>query len=131
MDFLQRLTDIELLALLIAGEADNQPLAGRVAVACLVVERLRRGRWGDTLRKVILQPYQFSTFNGAHWQRFTHRIGAHVQLAELAIERLLNTPTASATHYCRYDLDPMPKWAGAMYSVSLGRIADHAFFVER
>lgn len=131
MDYLNRLTDIELLALLVAGEADNQPLAGRVAVAAVAVERHRRKRWGDTLRKVILQPYQFSTFNGVHWQRFTHRIGAHTQLAELAIEKLLNSSVNGATHYCRYDLNPMPKWTGTMYSVSLGRIEDHAFFVEK
>lgn len=131
MDYFNRLTDIELLALLVAGEADNQPLAGRVAVACVAVERLRRGRWGDTLHKVITQPYQFSTFNDDHYLRFTHRINAHIQIAELAIERLLNTPTPNATHYCRYDLNPMPKWTGAMYSKSLGRIEDHVFYVEK
>jgi hypothetical protein len=97
----------------------------------VAVERLRRGRWGDTLRKVLLQRYQFSTFNSSHWQRFTHRIGAHIQLAELAIEKLLNSPVNGATHYCRYDLNPMPKWTGAMYSVSLGRIEDHVFFREK
>lgn len=123
-------TDVELLALLIAGEADNQPLMGRVSVACVPVERLRRGRWGDSLRKVMLQPYQFSAFNANHWRNFTHRIGAHVTLAELAIERLLNSPAAGATHYCRYDMQPMPKWAEPQYSTYLGRIAAHVFYRE-
>lgn len=129
MDYLQRLTDIELLALMIAGEADNQPLEGRVAVACLAVERHRRKRWGDTLRKVILQPYQFSTFNGVHWQRFTPRISAHVQLAELAIERLLNTPTSGATHY--HTASILPVWAKSPQMMRHGQIGDHVFYVEK
>ena len=131
MDYLNRLTDIELLALMIAGEADNQPLPGKVAVACVPIERLRRRRWGATLREVLLQPYQFSTFNDGHWQAFTQRISAYTMLAELAIGHLLNTHTNSATHYCRYDLNPMPKWTSKKYSFCLGQIGDHLFYVEK
>jgi len=129
MDFLSGLTNIELLALMIAGEADNQPLTGRVAVACVAVERLRRHRWGDTLRKVLLQRYQFSTFNGAHWQQFTHRIGAHTALAELAIERLLNSPVNSATHY--HTADVSPPWAKSSAMICLGQIGSHIFYREK
>jgi spore germination cell wall hydrolase CwlJ-like protein len=129
VDYLQRLTDTELLALTVAGEADDQPLAGRVAVACVAVERLRRGRWGDTLRKVLLQPYQFSTFDGVHWQRFTHRIGAHTALAELAIERLLNSSVNSATHY--HTVDVLPGWAKSSAMISRGQIGSHLFYTEK
>ena len=48
---LERLTDIELLALMIAAEADDQPIEGKVAVACVPVERLRRGGGGATCAK--------------------------------------------------------------------------------
>lgn len=131
-DYLQRLTDIELLALLVAAESDNQPLVGRVAVACVPIERLRRKRWGNNLCKIILAPYQFSCFNDDdHWQRFTQRIGSHVQLAELAIEHLLNSPASGATHYHCFGLNPLPKWALPKYSVQLGRIGDHVFYMEK
>lgn len=74
-------SDVELLALLIAGEADGESLAGQVAVACVPVERLRRRRWGATLRDVILQPYQFSTFNNGHWRGFLSRLDGNRKVA--------------------------------------------------
>ena len=135
---LNTLSDVELLALLVAGEADNQPLAGQVAVACVPLERVRRGRWGHTLRGVLLQPYQFSTFNdvgrpGAlddHWTRFLHRQQMYYLLARLAMDRHLNSHAPNATHYCRADLEPKPRWTLPRYSMFLGQIGDHLFFVE-
>ena len=135
---LEQLSDIDLLALMIAAEADNQPLAGQVAVACVPLERLRRGRWGASLRAVLLQPYQFSTFNdvgrpGAlddHWTRFRHRQQMYWMLARLAIDRHVHSPAASATHYCRRDLEPKPRWTLPRYSTRLGQIGDHIFYRE-
>lgn len=129
MDYLQRLTDIELLALLIAGEADDQPLMGQVAVACVPVERQRRQRWGVNLRSVMLQPYQFSTFNGTHWKRFTQRMGAHVMLAELAINNLCNSPVNGATHY--HTADILPVWAKSPQMIRRGQIGQHLFYTEQ
>lgn len=97
---LERLTDIELLALMVAAEAGNQPLAGRVAVAMVAMERLRlQPRYGTGLRGVLLKPYQFSTFNGDHWRPFMPRLEAQITIAELAVGGLLNSPTPTATHY--------------------------------
>lgn len=126
---LERLTDIELLALMIAAEADDQPIEGKVAVACVPVERLRRGRWGSSLRKVILQPYQFSTFNGSHWKRFGIRIGAHVMLAEMAINSLCNSPVNGATHY--HTADILPVWAKSPAMIRRGQIGQHIFYTEK
>lgn len=136
---LDRLTDIELLALMIAAEAGGQSLAGKVAVACVAVERVKRQRshYGLTLRTVLLKPYQFSTFNPTatpgheHWRRFTGFIGAHTLMAELAIHRLLLSPVATATHYLRTDVSPPPLWTHPTFSVSLGVIGDHAFYREK
>jgi spore germination cell wall hydrolase CwlJ-like protein len=127
---LERLTDIELLALLIAAEADNQPIEGKVAVACVPVERLRRGRWGSSLRKVILQPYQFSAFNvNSHYMRFAGRIGAHIMLAEMAINSLCNSPTNGATHY--HTADILPVWAKSPAMIRRGQIGAHLFYQEQ
>ena len=126
---LERLTDIELLALMIAAEADDQPIEGKVAVACVPVDRLRRGRWGNSLRQVILQPYQFSTFNGSHWKRFGIRIGAHVMLAEMAINSLCNSPVNGATHY--HTADILPVWAKSPAMIRRGQIGQHLFYTEQ
>lgn len=132
MTELAQLTDIELLALMVAGEADNQPLEGKVAVAMTVMARLDRQRsyYGLTVRDIILRPYQYSTFNANHWRRFTQRIPAYIQLAELAIKCLLISPAQGATHYCRFDLKPMPTWTQKQYSTLLGRIGQHNFYQE-
>ena len=134
MDYLNRLTDIELLALLIAAESDNQPLAGQVAVACVPLTRLRRGWWGRDLRRVILAPWQFSTFNEpppghkAHWQWFTHRIGAYTTLALLAIDGLLASPVPTATHY--HPVSVSPTWILSPKMLWLQQIGDHVFYQE-
>lgn len=135
---LAELTDVELLALMVAGEADNQSLAAQVAVVCVPLERLRRGKWGDTLRAVLLYPGAFSTFNDTgrpgplddHWTRFLHRQQMYWTLARLAIDRHLNSHAPNATHYCRADLEPKPRWTLPRYSTCLGRIGDHLFYVE-
>lgn len=129
---LAELDDIELLALLIAGEADNQPLAGQVATALTVPARVERKRWwyGLTPRLVMLRPFQYSTFNGAHWKQFVHRIPVYKMLAQMTLEGLTTSPTKGATHYCRFDLDPLPRWALPRYSKPYGRVADHIFFRE-
>ena len=128
MDNLNAYSDIQLLALLLAGEADNQPLAGQVAVACVVMERLRLGRWGATVRTVMLQPWQFSTFNDTHWMRFTHRMHAHTHTAALAIGGLLKTPAPGATHYHADYI--APNWATSPQMQRVATVGNHLFYRE-
>lgn len=129
---LQYFTDIELLALMIAAESDNQPIAGQVAVANTVIERLQRRRqyYGYTLRSIMLMPFQYSTFNSNHWRRFTHRIPAYILLAQLAMNGHLRTFVDGATHYCHKDLLPKPTWTKPEYSLYLGTIGVHEFYRE-
>lgn len=56
------LTDIELLTALVMGEAEAEPLLGKIAVACVVRNRVNDKRWPDTWKEVMLQPKQFSCF---------------------------------------------------------------------
>lgn len=130
---LAELSDVDLLALLIAGESANQPLAGQVAVACTVIERKtrRRAYYGLTLRTVMLAPAQYSTFNDpAHWRKFWGYIPQMRPMAELAIAGLLHSPVRGATHYHHKDLSPQPQFAHPKHSTYLGQIADHIFYRE-
>lgn len=54
------LTDHHALALTLWGEARGEPLEGRVAVASVIRNRLKTGRWGESYRDVCLWPWQFS-----------------------------------------------------------------------
>ena len=58
MDTLEQLNDLDLLTALIMGEAESEPLLGKIAVACVVKNRLNDRRWGNTWQDVMLQKYQ-------------------------------------------------------------------------
>ena len=57
-----RLSDTQMLALTIYGEARGEPLKGKIAVGLVVLEREKMKRWGKGIKKVVLSPYQFSCF---------------------------------------------------------------------
>ena len=59
----KKLTDIQLLALCIWGEARGESYVGKVAVGSVILNRVDKGGWfGKSLKGVILKPYQFSCF---------------------------------------------------------------------
>ncbi len=61
---LDRLTEPQLLARCIWGEARGEPIQGKLAVAHVVLNRVKaQSYYGKTIRDVILKPWQFSCFN--------------------------------------------------------------------
>lgn len=62
MDNLKKLDDIDLLTALIMGEAESEPLIGKIAVACVIKNRMKDKRWPSDWKDVMLQKYQFSCF---------------------------------------------------------------------
>ena len=58
------MTDTEIVARTIWGEARNQGEQGMTAVACVIQNRAHQGGWwGNTPRQVCLKPSQFSCWN--------------------------------------------------------------------
>ena len=57
------LSDDTIAALNIWMEARGEPFDGKVAVAEVIRNRLKTGRWGNTIVHVVLAPYQFSGWN--------------------------------------------------------------------
>lgn len=61
---------VDLLARLVAAEARGEPFAGQVAVAAVVLNRVRDPRFPDTIPGVVYQPRAFeSVSNGLIWRR--------------------------------------------------------------
>lgn len=61
---------VDLLARLVAAEARGEPFAGQVAVASVVLNRVRDPRFPNSIAGVIYQPRAFeSVMNGLIWQR--------------------------------------------------------------
>lgn len=56
----EALTEPQVLALTLYGEARSEQLEGRVAVGCVIRNRVESGRWGSSYREVCLKKWQFS-----------------------------------------------------------------------
>lgn len=62
-DTFGKLTDAQLLALTIYGEARGESREGKVAVGSVILERVDHRQWdGTDIKSVCLMPYQFSCF---------------------------------------------------------------------
>ena len=52
-------SEIDLLARLVRAEAQTEPLEGKIAVACVVLNRVESPHFPDTIKEVIYAPGQF------------------------------------------------------------------------
>lgn len=59
----KNMAKLYILALCVYREARGEPFYGKLLVANTILERVRDRRWPDTLEGVIVQPWQFSSFN--------------------------------------------------------------------
>jgi N-acetylmuramoyl-L-alanine amidase len=55
-------SELDLLIAVIRGEAESEPFIGKLAVACVIRNRVHDSRWPGNYRDVILQRKQFSCF---------------------------------------------------------------------
>jgi len=137
----EKLKERELLALAVYGEARGEPIEGKIAVASVIMNRLKRNGWyGKDLYEVILKPYQFSCFNPGDPNRrrleiiaenFSDYILNYEKLRECYwvacgfLDHYLTSNVGDATHYHAVYIDP-PSWAQEM--VEVARIGNHIFY---
>lgn len=127
------------LALTLWREARGEGLAGMVAVAWTIRNRVEDGRdkswWGEGYAGVCQRPYQFSCWN-SNDPNYPYLTGAkEIPAAEFdkcqvaaqqVIEGLIPDPTGGATHYYSTSMTKPPKWVlGATLTLQLGH---HIFF---
>ena len=126
---------LNLLTALIWGEAEGEPLLGKIAVAWVVKNRAKDPRWPDAYEDVILQRKQFSCFNeGAgrliqtlkalkgNWANQTWRECRWSAYG--VIQGYLSDPTNGSNHYNTVKCDPT--WDDKMpLMVTIG---NHEFF---
>ena len=114
-------TDLDTLARTIFGEARGEPFLGQRAVAHVVLNRLRAGRYGRSIDGVCRRPWQFSCWNKGdpNLERLLNvspwdwRFAGCQAAAWVVLSGNSEDPTAGATHYCTRQLfnDAPPKWA--------------------
>lgn len=123
---------LDCLASAIAHEAGNEPLAGREAIAQVVMNRLRTPAYPKTVCGVVFQGAarhngcQFTFACDGALQRPLRRqtLDAARQIAAAALDRALPDRVGSATHYHAYYV--APSWASMLQKV--GRIGAHIFY---
>ena len=132
------------------GEARGEPEIGRVAVAHVIDNRVKAGKWGPTHKAVCLWPAQFSCwqpvggamnyavvmamardFLGDRPVALPASLQRCVEIADAVIAGKSADPTGGACFYLTHTLyatDP-PKWALAMTMTV--QIGEHVFLAER
>lgn len=130
--------ELDTLARTLWGEARGEALAGKEAVACVILNRVRRARqrggwwWGGSVEQVCRRPYQFSCWNQDDPNRpkletvapSNRAFRACLEVARRALSGELTDPTRGATHY--HTRDVLPPWArGRQPSAAIG---GHLFY---
>lgn len=143
------LSDVDVLALTLYGEARGEPVEGRIAVACVIRNRVNAdlgndGKpdwWGEGYAGVCLKPSQFSCWNDRDKNRpLLDTLAAKCAagspildpgfqecrwIAAGVIDGLVLPRVGRATHYYADYLQP-PAWAAKATLVA--RVRSHLFF---
>lgn len=124
----------DLLIRTIVGEAASEPFVGQQAVANVVLNRLRSGRYGDSLEDVLFAPAQFEPWNTRRDELLAIPQTANTyRTADMAVEAALqDDPTGGALNF--YAPDVMegrggePAWAANIRDNGTAReIGGHVF----
>jgi spore germination cell wall hydrolase CwlJ-like protein len=133
--------DRDMLARTLWGEARGESLAGQIAVAWTIRNRVNDGKlrswWGEGYAGVCLAPHQFSCWNkndpnfaylsGARQIPFRELVQARIA-ADQVIDGKVPDPTGGATHYYAIAMKTAPAWAAkAKLTLKLG---GHVFFKD-
>lgn len=133
--------DRDILARTLWGEARGESLAGQVAVAWTIRNRVNDGKakswWGEGYADVCQKPYQFSCWNrndpnyvylsGAKPIPFREFAQAQIAADQVLADKVAD-PTGGATHYYATTMPKPPVWTkGAYQTLKLGH---HIFFKD-
>ncbi|CAI8706391.1 N-acetylmuramoyl-L-alanine amidase [Pseudomonas sp. IT-196MI5] len=133
--------DRDILARTLWGEARGESLAGQIAVAWTIRNRVNDGKakswWGEGYAGVCQKPYQFSCWN-RNDPNYAYLSGAksipfrEFAQAQIAADQVMagkvSDPTGGATHYFATTMPIPPKWIkDAKQTLKLGR---HIFFKD-
>lgn len=127
--------DLDIMSRTIYGEARGEPQQGKLAVAHVIRNRWKAGKWFSkaTIADTCQQPFQFSCWNEGDPMRLKieavgYDKGSFRACVDAALAVLLGDgedPTGGSTHYYA-DYIAVPKWAiGHQPVATIGR---HRFY---
>lgn len=141
--FIASLVDRDVAIATVFGEARGEPIEGKVAVACVLRNRLVTGRWGKDCRVVCLASKQFSCWNAdgsanyeavlqaAHALQDGHATPVLRECAwafDGVRDGVLFDRSSGATHYATNAIIAAGKVAWAKGLMPCAVIGNHSFF---
>jgi spore germination cell wall hydrolase CwlJ-like protein len=129
------LEDRDYLIRTVAFEAGNEPALGKAAVAHVVLNRKKSGRWGDNIGNIVTQPWQFEPWmtRRKEVEKLSPddpRYRKAARIADAVLDGDIPDPTWGATHFLNETIvrqrrgGSLPRWAQGEGLV-IGR---HTFF---
>ncbi len=96
--------DRDYLIRTIVFEAAAEPDEGKAAVAHVILNRERSGRWGDSIKKVVTAPWQFEPWMTRRQEMkslspYDPSYRDAARIADAVISDQMPDPTAGATHF--------------------------------
>jgi len=113
-------SDLDMLAAIVECEAGNQPYEGRLAVASVVINRMKNPRFANSIAEVIYSPGQFSPVASGRFAVVLAR-GTCSDCRNAAQEALNGNTNVDALYFIGY--------RGAIDDDKL-KIGDHVFFTH-
>ena len=118
----QALEDRDYLIRTIAFEASGEPKIAKIAVAYVVLNRKKSGRWGDTIKAVVTHAGQFEpwTTKRSEIEELSTddpRYQNAAIIADAVLSGQTHDPTAGATHFLNPTIvrerrgGTLPSWA--------------------
>jgi spore germination cell wall hydrolase CwlJ-like protein len=126
--------ELECLALAMYFEARSEPIRGQIAVAHVVLNRVRSGRCPNTICGVVQQGGEDPPCQFAWWcdGKSDHPANNRVWMKEVSLaRRVLAGKTKDPTHGALYFVGaagPKPAWTAA--KVRTTRIATHVYYKD-
>lgn len=139
------LTEAQIMALTIYGEARGESREGKIAVGSVILERVDHREWdGNTIHEVCLMPYQFSCYLpgdpnfqalrliAQDWETKAMRSMAMSECYQVAVGlidgTIPRTPIIAERNCCQYKTKAAKAaWADKMERVAV--IGHHEFYV--
>lgn len=134
MDNLDNVQEVACLSQAVHGEAANQSMEGKIAVAYVIINRTKSDRFpSDDVCGVIRQKGQFNFLSQVKWLQ-ENRPGVRQQMEDSVKASIiaLNGEEADPTHGSLYFINPKiadRSWLGNLRFTT--RIGDHAFYKPR
>lgn len=116
------LEDRDYLIRMVAFEAQNEPAIGKAAVAHVVLNRKKSGKWGHKIKKIVTQPWQFEPWmtrrrEVENLSPDDPRYRKAARIADAVLDGDIPDPPSGATHFLNETIvrqrrgGSLPRWA--------------------